>query len=359
MDMRISMKVLLVILAMGAVAALWSCTSGATCGEGTIEQNGECVADTPPPGGSCGAGSKFNPVTGQCEISFCPEGGNCGICGPNTQLQHDDAGVPYCAGTGGGLLPCDQEIACPDPGAGKMMICGRILDLKNSEFMTNVTGSDPSTILKVGFYDALGFAGGASTPQFRVSPDVCGRYVSADASHPGVDTASLSAPFVAVGVDDASGNLGQGTFALVGIAMPAAAGNKIAGVRTYAIANADANWQCGTSSCLSQGIYMPIFIDTNGIDTGHYPGAPKAGVTIIADTATDPASDYYFSDTNPLTRTALGSGSSTGANGTGIFVGGPTQDYGGTNPVGCTWMKNLGGTIPNVVFVQEKLTGCQ
>src|SRR5262245_55431814 len=126
--MRITTKLWIGSLTLGAVAGLWGCNDNLTCGSGTIEHEGECiglVGDAGPPGGSCGAGSKYDPTSGMCIVDFCNADGICGICGDNTVATTNDAGVPTCIGTGTGPgTDCTQDLPCTDPASGKFMICG-------------------------------------------------------------------------------------------------------------------------------------------------------------------------------------------------------------------------------------------
>jgi hypothetical protein len=365
--MRYSMKILSGLLSLAAFATLGSCSTGVTCGEGTIEEDGVCTATSgTPPGGNCGAGSLFNPVSGVCEIAVCNSQGVCGICGPDTTVELDENDVPVCVGTGGGgPALCSQALTCPNPSGTKFMICGRLYDTETTALVQEDDMLPQK--LKISFYDALAFANDATTaPEFSVNPDRCGRFVSSDAaaggSHGGVTVPGTS--FLVVGVDDASGDFMQGNFALTGVGVLGVPGGKHDNTRIYATRQAtDAVWSAGVGggSVIGRGVYLGIFIDTAAAtDVAPWPGAPKSGVQLTVDGTVQPTGDFYFSDTDPLTRsTVVASQNSTGTNGAVLFLEGPLVEYAGTpNPPGCSWPAALAKTLPGSVFVHEVLSMC-
>src|SRR5262245_61247392 len=108
----------------GALAAGSIGCNAIDCGVGTIEQNGECVpADQDPDPAMCADGTVLGP------------GGTCipeqeVRCDPDTTEEHEDmtTGVITCVGIGGSGTDCNIELPCPQPTAGKITICGRLLD---------------------------------------------------------------------------------------------------------------------------------------------------------------------------------------------------------------------------------------
>ena len=347
--MRMFMKLLTGTLLLASMAALWSCGTSVVCGKGTAEINGECVAGNTPPEGQCGAGSEWDPATNQCILEGC-NGADCGLCGPNTQLTHNDAGMPICIGTGGTELPCDQPLPCPSPVGDRFMICGRLVDTETGQFLTD-TLADPRG-LDIGFYDAIAFATNPATmPEFVVHPDRCGRYTSADATHPGVMVPATS--FLVVGTEDPTG----ATFALTGIGIEGIGGDQAVGVRTYATRKTtEAKWG---NNLITTGAYLGIFIDESKPDVGIYPGPRVAGVELVVDGTPvgNSAKSYYFSDADSLLTTVDGALTVTGANGGALYTDQSLTEFSG-NKTGCTFTPLPAGTLPGALFVQEKLGTC-
>jgi hypothetical protein len=298
---------------------------------------------------------------------FACDGGNCGNCGPNTKLEFDDAGVAYCVGTGGGGVPCNQELNCPAPASGKFMVCGRLWDLGTT---ARLEGTTLATTIKIDLYDALGFANNPTTTQpiGSATIDECGRYIA--------DNGGVTPPFtgyVAVATDDKDGAM-PGMYARVGVATPSSAGMKVT-LNAFVMENdLDMAWSTmaaiGGQTFVQRGIYVPVFVDGSdqfpaGLDATTWPfkGLPVGGVKILENGMVKAANDYYFTDTNPVNRLLAapsGGGDVTTINGSGLYTGGTLTMYSGTGgePAGCTWPSTLAATIPNVVFVQERVAEC-
>ena len=254
--------------------------------------------------------------------------------------------------------PCSQAPACPSPSAGRSMICGRIFDTETS------TPAAKAEDLRVSFFAALDLASNpeGTAAEFTVTPDECGFFVSADATHQGV-TVPANVPIVAVGIDDVGGALDEHVFTVV--ALSVSAGGKNENVHGYAtLKGTDAKWSGGLdgATLAEQGVYLGIYLDPAKPAVGPYAGAPVAGVTIIADDVERAGADFYFEDTNVLERKqAVGSqANGTGANGSALLVNQPLVQFTGRPaPRGCTWPSAPGATIPNAVFVQEFLLRCE
>jgi hypothetical protein len=358
--MRINMKVLIGSMSIVAVMGIGSCTSDLTCGTGTIEMNGECIASGNPIHGNCGAGSKFNPATQQCEIDVCNGVAGCGICGPNTVPETDANGVTTCVGQGG-ALPCDQELACPPPDSGRQMICGRLVDTETS---ANVVGDTLPTTVKISFYEALAFANNAATPpEFSVAPDTCGRYVSSITGHNGV--AVPGTMYILVGTDDAVTPFPGGNFITTGVALSGVGGGQAKKVNTYLTrAQTDVDWSTSAgltgASFVEQGVFLGIFIDTSKTPVLPWKGKPTSGVqvTVADQPVMAPSQDFYFDDATNLVRSSIGSGNTTGINGAVLVTQASLDTFGGTGPTGCNWVGSLATTVPNTVFVQEREGTC-
>jgi hypothetical protein len=253
--------------------------------------------------------------------------------------------------------PCSQAPACPSPGAGRTMICGRIFDTETSTPAADADG------LRVSFFDALAVATNpeGAAPEFSVTADECGYFVSADATHAGV-TVPTAAPLVAVGVDDVAA---PDAHVFTVVALSVSAGAKLDGIHGYATLKAtDAKWSGGLdgASLAEQGVYLAIYIDPAKPAVGPYAGAPVAGVTILSDDAEQTGADFYFENTDVLVRSqAVGSqANGTGANGSALLVNQPIANFTGRPaPRGCTWPSLIGATVPNAVYVQEFLLRCE
>src|SRR5262249_28394341 len=110
----------------------------------------------------------------------------------------------------------------------------------------------------------------------------------------------------------------------------------------------------------SMGVYVPIYIDGQKPPVGPFAGTPTAGVTIIKSGSVIAANHYYFSDSDPPSRTTVSpTQPSTGANGTGLFINQPGLDPAmsgmGAEPTGCTWPSDPGAAPTGAVFVNERI----
>lgn len=328
--------------------------SQVVCGEGTVEREGAChPADEQPGSATCGLGTVLGPG-GTCVPSDPTQ------CDPETtEEQYDpDTGITTCVGTT--TDPCTPELQCPTPSSNKLVLCGRLYDTETDAPIraVNATGTpcnpaaptaDGPCSLKLQFYDALLFQQNPTStppqPTASIVVDDCGRYVGRD-----IDATSFS--FIGAAVDDASGV--ADTHLLTGVATADAQAMPARGFRVYATRRTtDATWTApanlgGGDTFASLGVLVMIF---------RHAGVPVPGVTIQRAGNTVPANDFYFTDTG-LTRSMLDrTPTSTGPNGTGLFIRGdaPVNFTGvGGEPAGCRWPTALAATIPGVVFVQLK-----
>jgi hypothetical protein len=255
-----------------------------------------------------------------------------------------------------GELPCDQELACPTPARNRFMICGRVHDFGTSQPI--VDGS--ASALKVSFHDALALANNPETaPEFSVTPDSCGRFVSRDATHEGVTVPGTQ--FFAVVVDDATPAFPAGDFVATAGLVSGGTGGMKAGFHAFATHETTAAaWSTGLSPTLvEQGVYAAIFIDTARPPVGIFHGTPAAGLKLTVDGSVTPARDFYFDDSSNLERLQVGTADATGANGTALVVppaNSVLQEFGG--PAGCTWPTALGTTMANMIVVSEREGTC-
>ncbi len=344
------------------VCALLSCMScqNVECGPNTLEKDGVCIAQTDPPGTQCGPGTYYDESSGRCLSNLVGDGG--GICGENTTIVVNDAGVPVCVGTGGTGTDCNQPITCPQPTeANSLTICGRIYDIEDSTPLDdgNPANGEPYRDVVLRVYDPLAFATSTNPPVVKTgAPDSCGRYAITN-----IPLSALVSGFISVATDDAGAT---DNLVLTGIADIATAGATLSGRRAWVFRRAtDMMWsnQAGLTGDTFgvRGVYIPIFVSGTPIPpfTG---GGPTSGVK-VADMSTgtrvvQAANDYYFDDTNPLLRrTVSTTRDSTGADGTALYINAALDNYSGLGgePVGTCWRKDLAASPMNAAFVQERI----
>jgi hypothetical protein len=346
--------------ALGSIAALAATQAGCQqtdCGTGTIDQNGSCVpADNTLGSASCGAGTHLG-TDGKCDPDFPPT-----QCDPDTTVPETDpmTGVTTCKGTGGG--GCGAPINCGTPVAGKMSICGQLLNVEDNTPI-QATGADGSPCdpanpttdgpcsMGIQAYDAIAFATDPTTatplPTDEVLINNCGQFRIKNITPNG-------AQYIGIGLDD--NPKAADMHRLTGGALPTASGKALTGFPAYAVKNTiDTQWstQAGLSGSTfaQRGFYMALFL---------HGAAPVAGVKITISGGTDPTNDYYFSDTAPASRMTVDPAAAmTGANGAGLMIGhnGNLTTYSGMGgePTNCKWPSDLGDQITNVAFIQPRV----
>lgn len=334
------------------------CEQG-VCGVGTVDRNGVCEAVVNPPGPPtcCGPGTYFEPTILQCAPEYPPM-----ECDSESAIEVPGPdGVIDCIGTG--MTECGP-IPCPVPSGGKLSVCGRLHDIETSQPIVGAnTGAacDPDVpeasgpcALELQFYDALQFAGdptGATPlPYDRLRVNDCGYFAAENIPAPALG-------FLGIGVDDAGS---ADSYALSGVAIASVAGAREPDLTLYATRRTtDEMWTTsaenpyGASTFSEHGVYVAIFLDENG---------PVEGVVVTQNGSPQPASDYYFSDTDPLMRSTVDTSlTSTGPNGTALLGDSQLVNHSGTGggiPANCQWPSNLADAIPGVVFIQERHLVC-
>lgn len=348
------------LVALPVSATQISCTE-LECGEGTKEENGVCVqADSEGPDNNnlCGVGTSFDPGTQSCIPDLPPA-----QCDPDTsEAIVGPDGVITCVGTG--VAGCD--ITCKNPDAGKVTVCGQLLDAETGTplesgstgakcDLMNPTQDDGPCSLKVEFYDALEFAsnpGGAPTLAFdELVVNDCGQFMGHNIPTPGLG-------FLAIAADDGGAN---DTFVFTGSAFPAQAGERRTGFGARLVKNTtDAMWATSAGEPFGagvtfsdRGVFFPVYLGPDG-SGGH---VPVAGVQITNNGSVFAARDYYFSDTDAKITTVDTSLNATGANGAGLMVDSDLTNHGGTGaePTGCEWPEDLADALPGVVFANERI----
>lgn len=351
---------------LSAVPVLLICLAGlgcqnVECGPNTIEKDGVCTAQTDPPGTQCGPGTYYDASSGRCLNNLVGDGG--GICGANTVIVINDAGVPVCVGTGGTGTDCNQPINCPQPTeANSLSICGRIYDLEDSTPLDdgNPANGEPYRDVVLRVYDPLAFATDPiHAPIVKTgAPDSCGRFAITN-----IPISMLGSGFVAVTTDDAGGT---DNLVLTGIADVASAGATLTGRRAWVFRRStDMLWsnQAGLMGMTfgTRGVYIPIFVSGTPIPPftggGPTPGVQVASISTGGQREVQSANDYYFDDTGPLLRKALSqTRPATGANGTALFINASLNNYSGVGaePAGTCWQKTLAASPMTAAFVQER-----
>ncbi len=332
------------------------------CAEGTIEENGACVpADSDPSSANCGEGTVLAD-NGTCESVFPPT-----TCDPLSTIADEEQipGQTVCVGVGG-VGGCSADLACPTPASNKMSVCGRLYDVETDERIIGTDavgarcGSGDEVLegpcqLKVGFYDAIEYAndpsGATELAREDFFLDDCGRYVVKNVNVP---------LFMGIAVDDASG--APDTHRNTGVAFPAAAATIRNRQKSYVITRAtDEAWSVAagapfsaTNTFVDVGVYMAIFMKES---------TPVLGVTVTgANNASRPGDDYYFTDTDPTTRSMVVAGGPTGANGAALLINSGLVAHSGTGgePTDsedrpCHWPSDLADSIAGVLFLSTRV----
>jgi hypothetical protein len=263
---------------------------------------------------------------------------------------------------GTGEVGCGTELLCPQADDNKVSVCGRLYNVDDDTpigfdsltteecIASGGTVTTGACAFDIKFYDALEFAGnptGATpiTPQdFFV--DECGRFRAHNLNRP-------SLGFLGIGVDDRSA--APDDHRLTGVAFPVVSAETRNRQRAYVVTRTtDEQWTAdadgGGTTLIDRGIFMSLY---------RIGGVPTQGVQITEGGVVEAANDYYFSDTNPLTRMTIdNSQPSTGPNGAGLKLNSALVEHSGTGgalPSGCVWESALGASIPGVLFFTSRV----
>ncbi len=328
------------------------------CGEGTVEDNGVCRLGMPVEPAECGQGFFWEPMSGQC-LSTAFQDAGFAICGENTVVVYNDAGIPFCVGTGG--ADCNSAPPCPSPSGSRVSVCGRIYDIED----TTAADDDPASggiadVVEILLYEPINFAlspPGTATPlAYEVTVDKCGYYAVNDVSDPGTG-------FLAFAIDDPEGGAAD-DFVLTGVAFPIPSPGPYR-INAWITRRSTMNlWNTSAGGGIdfeAEGIFVPIFIDPRPAQPlDPFDGVPFPGLKIERVSTVVMADDYYFSDTEQLIRRTIDPAQdATGANGTGFMINSGLETHGAADePAGCNVIEALAASIPNVVFVSERPAEC-
>lgn len=273
-------------------------------------------------------------------------------CGMNefmTGVNSD--GTVQCSAAGGPPADCSVDLVCPTPSAGKACIAGRLFDLESNTVL--VASVSPESLcgegafggpclLSVDVFDALEFvanpAGATPLSYTQNQVDGCGRFKFED-----ITPSALG--FATVVIDDA---INHETSAHV---IPLAQDQVVEQFNALAVrSDTVQQWTdtagspFGSQTFAERGVLFALFLDS---------GAPQTGVTITRNSSIQSADDFYFSDNDPDSRSAIGGSTSTGQNGAGLMVDSDLVNHSGTGgePPDCVWPSQLQDAIPGVVTV--------
>ncbi len=342
---------------VSAALVLQAGCDGAECADGTIEQDGFCVpADVALDDSQCGEGTVLGD-SGFCEPAMPPT-----VCGPNTiENTEIDPGVITCEGVGG-VNDCSMPLPCPGAASNKVTVCGRLRDVQTDAVIEEAAPTfldcDPAAPsdtgpcqIEISFYDALDFAGNP-TGAAKLKPqnfhmDDCGRYVAENINRP-------SLGFLGIATEDASG--APDDHRLTGVAFPVTSGQVRNNQQTYVVTRAtDVAWSTdpdvgfpSTNTFIDKGVFMSIFRHGN---------TPVAGVTVTSNGSPRANDDYYFTDTDPVTRLDTTPTGPTGVNGAALLLNSSLVEHSGQGgePSGCVWPSDLAASIPGVLFFNPRI----
>jgi hypothetical protein len=255
---------------------------------------------------------------------------------------------------------CSPVLSCPLPQTGKSCISGKLIAAGSgmqlrAQFNVGLACGNGAIggpcDLTLTPYDALQYVinPGATPPLSRASStlDGCGRFRFVDITPPGSGN-------IAVAAEDAGAAPGSAVHVLTVTFHSLGSTQRIEDVTAVAtLLDTVTQWTqsagspFGASSFSDVGAMLLSFRDS---------GFPRSGVTVVENGSPFPTRDYYFSDTSLLERLQVDSLlSSTGANGSALYVNGTLTNYSGAGgePLGCSWPSVIATTIAGtIVFVE-------
>gem|GEM_PF-1880142 len=361
-------KTTVVAFAAASAAVLTAGCDPLECGVGTIEDGDECrAADSAPGDQACGPGTVLGDGGVCVSVTECGEGTNA-VPQPDGSVLCVPLGGP--AGTCEGLIP-----QCREPTNGNLVsICGQLIDIQtNLNFdeadaddnitlcdQANPTTSGPCSV-QVRAFNPLGFTP-ESAPQDvgGVFTDNCGRYALNDVELPSTGIVAVATSDVFEPGED-EGDKVADTYRDTGTAVILGAGELAQGITVAVTRNAtDEAWTTSAggpfegNTLAQRGLFVLAYVveETDGL-------GPRDGVRVIRDGSPVFENIFYFGDTEADTRDTIDTEATrTGVNGTVLLVEqvvGSLFGGQGSEPNGCVWPTDQGGTAPDVVFFQQKI----
>jgi len=254
-------------------------------------------------------------------------------------------------------------LPCPEPSSGKNTLCGQVLDFETNQpiAVADPTGRSCEEIpagerngpcsMSVAIYDAIGFAqnptGTQPLPVDSVTMNDCGRYVAV-----GIPTPALG--YVAVAIDDAAGSQDD-TWVQTANIYAIGPGDRLDRGLYAVAATTDVEWTATAGDPFAGETFA-----THGVGAEIYicGGEPLAGVQLGNDGGVDPAHDFYFSDSDPWTRSTIDPAQNvTGADGTVLLAESAVVDHtSSTLQCGsCVWEPAPVKAIPGLALVAEHI----
>jgi hypothetical protein len=330
-----------VVLVLATAAGNLAGCNNTVCGPGTklVQIQGGVLqcrpADALPDAIPCNGDLGAEIIGGQCVSHI--------TCGTGTML---DPTTGSCISTGPGTnLP-----ACPPPASGTICLHGLLHNVTDNSLFT-------TTDLKVSYYDPLAFINSPGSPPIKFVMSSNGGYVMSN-----VQKTSLG--YIAITTGDFAD---EGTYIVAATGDQGIVNNQTYRVDAYVVPQSvTAAWKTQSGvDYATLGAYMAIFYAekapaiTNLADDEK---TPVAGVTFTSDIAMSGTqapvtnAQYFSTSLTTIDPLAKSTGTSGGAilptppmmktpnfSGSGGMVGGKTP----------TWETELGGTVPNVIFVSR------
>jgi len=285
--------------------------------------------------------------------------------------------VPPVMDDAGGFIiqDCSKPPAwqAPPSGAGYFNIAGRAFNLEDTTPLGSGTTDDMNyKTIQINFYDPIAYATNpASTTPLNptpIQPDACGYYFASNLMAP-------PSGFCAVATQDVGSNT---LYYPTGVSGGVANGQLKFKTAWFTKRTTVQQWTTsagnpfGAQTFADKGVYFPIFVDTTMMTKlPHFPvgpfstpnsgGWPSSGVKVTMNNLMFASNAYYFSGTDPLIRrTVLPSQTSTGVNGSAMFVNAVgIQNFSGKGSEpsdssgACVWPTYQGASIGGVIFVAQ------
>lgn len=273
----------------------------------------------------------------------------CAVEGNVLRSGEDGGGADAIVLDGGGDAGgCPAVGDCPDPPAGDITVCGRVLDLQTSSPIT----AGPPTVRVFDFVD-LRLDPAAAIAAATVTPDACGWF-----------TTTVDGLIGIIVVHTGELPPATGDHRRVVEVVTTAPGQTVRANAWALRGDTDAAWSAaaglGGETFADLGSLLAIYVDVDQPAVPPLQGAPLAGATVLINGQDVPADDFYFADPGPLARSQLVPGqAAAGADGSGLLRDvPPLAEVSGQAP-GCAFPAvntlSIGGTLQ----VQEIAGTCQ
>ena len=330
-------------LVSGVIALSVACGRQLTCGPGTVERSGECVA-AQPISTQCDPDAGDEVIDGICVPSTVPPL----ICGDGTTFDPASGKCKATAGT-----PTGCSAVCSAPNTATVCITGTVKDFVSE---TAIVDSAERSKLKIRVYDPIAFATNptGTQPLAVTGIEDMGCFVADGVPRP-------SSGLVALAVDDADNTAsGPDEFATMGVGAQLQPNKNVSGVIAFRLLNSQLDaWQAQIGAGLPAACNG---LRGCGMWIGHYLDAMGMPVTNARPTrpGDDPAADNVFCF--GADRMTLTAGDFTAGAGLCVISPDSLESHGGacgaggcmcgSAPCSPQWPTATGGSTPGVVFYQ-------